>query len=154
MEVVFFLQRRPNPAIHGLQPTTVYLPDWDHFTYYSVNAAGHVHYLGLHFDHKLSWDKHISVVTARTKSTLKALQLLGNSVRGLDQGNWRLAYNAICIPVLTYGSPIWFQNQQKHIKTLQAVQNTAVVVITGAFCSTPCKPLHQLMAILPIQIYL
>jgi hypothetical protein len=94
------------------------------------------------------------VVTTRTKSTIKALQLLGNSVRGLDFGNWRLAYNTICIPTLTYGAPIWFRGQLKHIKALQAVQNAAVVVIAGAFCSTPREPLQQLMAIPPIQVRL
>jgi hypothetical protein len=153
-EVVFFSRRRSSPAIHGTRPTSIHLPDWDRSTYYVVAASDHVRYLGLHFDHKLAWDKHISVVTARTKSTIKALQLLGNSVRGLDQGSWRLAYNAICIPILTYGCPIWFRNQQKHIRTLQGVQNAAVIVITGAFRSTPREPLHQLIAIPPIQIRL
>jgi hypothetical protein len=68
-----------------------------------VNAADHVRYLGIYFDHKLVWDKHIAVKPSRTKGTIKALQLLGNSVRGLDHGNWRLAYNGICLPALTYG---------------------------------------------------
>jgi hypothetical protein len=85
----------------------------------------------------MSWDKHISMVVARTQSTLKALQLLGNSVRGLDHGNWHQAYNAICIPALTYSVPVWFCEQKKHIKTLQGVQNAAIGVIMGAFQSMP-----------------
>ena len=153
-EVLFFSRKRPAPAIHGDRPERILLPDWDQMSYYAVKASGSVRYLGIHFDHKLSWDKHIAVVAARTKSTLKALQLLGNSVRGLDHGSWRLAYNAICIPALTYGAPIWFRKQQKHIKTLQSIQNTAVVIITGAFRSSPREPLHQLTAIPPIQIRL
>jgi hypothetical protein len=154
MEVLFFSRRRPTPPLHGTRPERIFLPDWDQASYYAVNASESVRYLGIHFDHKLSWDKHITVMSARTKSTLKAIQLLGNSVRGLDFGNWRLAYNAICIPTLTYGAPIWFRSQQKHIKALQSIQNAAVVVITGAFRSTPREPLHQLTAILPIQIRL
>jgi Reverse transcriptase (RNA-dependent DNA polymerase) len=136
-EVLFFSRRRAAPALHGNQPDRILLPDWEQSSYYAVKASESVRYLGIHFNHKLAWDKHISVVSSRTKSTLKALQLLGNSVRGLDHGSWRLAYNAICIPTLTYGAPIWFKNQQKHIKALQAIQNAAVVVITGAFRSTP-----------------
>jgi hypothetical protein len=153
-EVLFFSRRRMAPALHGNRPERLLLPDWDQSSYYAVNASESVRYLGIHFDHKLAWDKHISVVSSRTKSTLKALQLLGNSVRGLDHGSWRLAYNAICVPTLTYGAPIWFKSQQKHIKALQSIQNAAVVVITGAFRSTPREPLHQLTAILPIQIRL
>jgi hypothetical protein len=132
----------------------IYLPNWDHSTYYAVKSSDHVRYLGFHFDHKLSWDKHIAVVTSRTKSTLKALQLLGNSVRGLDHGNWRWAYNAICIPALMYGAPVWYHGQKRHIKTLQGVQNVAIGIIMGAFWSTPREPLHQLSAILPVHIQL
>jgi Reverse transcriptase (RNA-dependent DNA polymerase) len=153
-EILFFSRCRANPTTHGDRPTSLLLPDRAPNTLYSVAASDHVRYLGLHFDHKLSWDKHISVVASRTKSSLKALQLLGNSVRGLNHGSWRLAFNAICIPALTYGAPIWFRGQQKHIKTLQTVQNAAVGIITGAFRSTPREPLHQLIVIPPIQIRL
>jgi hypothetical protein len=117
-------------------------------------ATDQVHYLGLHFDHKLSWDKHIAVVMTRMKGMLKSLQLLSNLVHSLNHGSWQLAYNAICIPVLTYRSLIWFRDQKKHIKTPQTVQNMAVQIIAGAFCSTPLEPLHQLTAIPPIQIQL
>jgi hypothetical protein len=96
-EILFFLRHCPNPDLHGTCPNLQFLPDWDHSTYIPVKPADHVCYLGFHFDHKLSWDKHISVVIVQTKSTLKALQLLGNSVRGLDFLNWWKAYNAICI---------------------------------------------------------
>jgi Reverse transcriptase (RNA-dependent DNA polymerase) len=106
MEVLFFSQKRLSSAIHGDQPERILLPDWDQSSYYVVKASGSIRYLGIHFDHKLSWDKHIAVMSARTKSTLKALQLLGNSVRGLDHSSWRLAYNAICILALTYSAPI------------------------------------------------
>jgi hypothetical protein len=151
-KVLFFSHPQPNPTLQGTCPSMIYLPDWGSNTYYVVAAMDHICYLGLHFDHKLSWDKHVSVIMTRTKGTLKAVQLLGNSVCGLNHGNWHLAYNAICIPTLTYGAPIWFRDQKKHIKSLQTVQNMAVQVIAGAFHSTPMEPLHQLTAIPPMQI--
>jgi hypothetical protein len=153
-EVMFFTRQHPNLNLHSTCPDTIYLPDWELSTYYPVKSSNHVRYLGFHLDHRLSWDKHISVVTARTMSTLKAIQLLGNSVQGLDFGNWHHTYNAICIPILTYGTPLWFCNQKQHIKALQRVQNAVIVVIMGAFCSMPCEPLHQLSAILPIDLQL
>jgi hypothetical protein len=79
-EIIFFSCMQPNPALHGTRPTTVYLPSWEQNMYYTVTVSNHVHYLRIHFDHKLSWDKHISVVVTRTKGTLKSLQLLRNSV--------------------------------------------------------------------------
>jgi Reverse transcriptase (RNA-dependent DNA polymerase) len=87
LEILFFSHRRPSPTVHGTQPERILLPDWDQSLYYVVKASDSVCYLGIHFDHKLSWDKHIMVIVARTQSTLKALQLLDNSVRGLDHSN-------------------------------------------------------------------
>lgn len=58
----------------------------------------------------------------------------------------------ICLPVLTYGSPIWFKQQKQLSKTLQAVQDEAIRWMMGAFKTTPAEPLHQLIAILPIHI--
>jgi hypothetical protein len=68
---------------------------------------------------------------------LKSMKLLGNSVKGLDHGSWRLAYNAICLPVLMYGSPIWFKQQKQLSKTLQVVQDEAVRWMMGTFRMTP-----------------
>jgi hypothetical protein len=148
-ELIFFSCSCPNPTLYGPRPLTTYLPNWEANTYYEVTTSDQVCYLSLHFNHKLAWDKHIAVVAMRTKGTIKSLQLLSNSVQGLDHGSWCTAFNTICIPALTYGSPIWFRGQKKLIKTLQTVQNMALWVITGAFYSTLLDPLHQLMAIPP-----
>ncbi|KAH9958920.1 hypothetical protein BC827DRAFT_529863 [Russula dissimulans] len=89
----------------------------------------------------------------RARATLKALQLLGNSVRGLDLASWKLAYNAVCLPVLTYGCQLWYKGKQKTLlKKLQIVQT--VRIISGAFKTTPREPLHQLLTILPMDLRL
>jgi len=44
-----------------------------------------VRYLGIYFDFQLNWKDHVNIMTNYARSTLKALQLLGNFVRGL---NW------------------------------------------------------------------
>jgi hypothetical protein len=44
--------------------------------------------------------------------------------------------------------------QQGLVKQLQMVQNKAVRVIAGAFCTTPREPLHQLLTILPMDVRL
>ena len=91
----------------------------------------------------------------RTRASIKALQLLGNSVHGLDHASWHLAYNAICLLVLTYGCQLWFTNKQKTlVQKLQTVQNKAVRIIAGAFHMAPHKPLHQLLSILPMDLRL
>lgn len=91
----------------------------------------------------------------RARASLKALQLLGNSVRRLSAANWQLVYNAVCLPVLTYGCQLWFTGQQKTlVKKLQAVQNEGVKLISGAFRTAPRDALHEHLRIFPMHIRL
>src|SRR6266852_6252451 len=91
----------------------------------------------------------------RARASIKALQLLGNSIRGLDHARWKLAYNAICLPVLIYGCQLWYKGKQVTlVKKLQTVQNDAVKAIAGAFRTVPHEPLHQLLNIFPMDLKL
>jgi hypothetical protein len=150
-ELIFFTKPRERVK----PPDYIHLPLTSHNTYYRVATKNTLRYLGFFFDAKLSWSHHVTVMCNRARGTLKALQLLGNSVRGLDQARWRLAYNAICLPVLTYGCQLWFTGKQVGlVKKLQVVQNDAVRMISGTFRTTPREPLHQLLNILPMDLRL
>ena len=148
-ELLFFRKRKETWD----PPTHIHLPTSAPVTSYRVQASTTLHYLGFHFDTKLNWSHHVDIVCNRARASLKALQLLGNSVRGLDQASWRLAYIAICLPVLTYGCQLWYKGKQVTlVKKLQTVQNDVVRIITGTFRTTPCEPLHQLLTILPMDL--
>ena len=150
-ELLFFRKRGeksdPPPYIH--------LPNHALQTYYRVPATSTIRYLGFFFDNRLNWSHHVNTVCNRARATLKALQLLGNSIWGLDQANWRLAYNAICLPVLTYRCQLWYTGKQVTlVKKLQTVQNEVVRIISGTFRTTPREPLHQLLTIIPMGLCL
>jgi hypothetical protein len=150
-ELLFFKKRgeRLEP------PKYTHLPNPSLNTYYRVQATTTIRYLGFYFDTRLNWSRHVEVACNRARASLKALQLLGNSVRGLDQASWRLAYNAICLPVLTYGCQLWYRGKQVTlVKKLQTVQNDAVRIISGTFRTTPREPLHHLLTILPMDVRL
>ena len=150
-ELLFFRKRgeRSDP------PPYTHLPNHALQTYYRVPATVTIQYLGFFFDNRLNWTHHVDTVCNRARATLKALQLLGNSVRGLDQASWRLAYNAICLPVLTYGCQLWYTGKQVTlVKKLQTVQNDAVKIMSGTFRTTPREPLHQLLTVLPMNLRL
>jgi Reverse transcriptase (RNA-dependent DNA polymerase)/Endonuclease-reverse transcriptase len=150
-ELIFFRRRKERVD----PPQSLQLPLITQNATYKVTAANTLRYLGFFFDTRLTWSHHVNVMCNRARATLKALQLLGNSVRGLDQARWRLAYNAICLPVLTYGCQLWFKGKQVTlVKKLQTVQNDAVKLISGTFRTTPRDPLHQLLNILPMKLRL
>ena len=122
---------------------------------YKVTAVHRLRYLGFFLDHKLRWEHHVNVMCNRARASIRALQLLGNSVRGLNFAQWRLAYNAICLPVLTYGCQLWYTGKQKGlVQKLQVVQNEGVRLLAGAFRTTPREPLQHLFNILPMNLHL
>lgn len=152
-ELVFF--RRPGGKNIIQPPTRLFLPDPSISSYYQVKPTETVCYLGFFINHKLDWSEHVNIMCNRARASLKVLQLLGNSVRVLSAANWRLVYNAVCLPVLTYGCQLWFTGKQKTlVKKLQAVQNEGVRIIAGAFRTAPRDALHEHLRIFPMHIRL
>jgi hypothetical protein len=150
-ELIFFCQGKKKVP----PPNYILLPLPAQNSTYRVMASTSLQYLGFFLDSQLNWTWHVETMCNRARVSIKALQLLRNSVRGLDHARWRITYNAICLPVLTYGCQLWYTGKQKTlVKKLQMVQNEVVRVIAGAFHTTPCKPLHQLLTILPMEMRL
>jgi hypothetical protein len=150
-ELIYFRRRHEKED----PPSHILLRKHPHHMTYKVTAVHKLRYLGFFLDHKLRWEHHVNIMCNQARASIKALQLLGNSVRGLNFAQWRLAYNAICLPVLTYGCQLWYTGKQKKLANkLQVVQNEGVRLIAGAFRTTPREPLHQLFNILPIDLRL
>ena len=86
------------------------------------------------------------------QSTVQGISILRNTVNGLDLLNWHKVYNALVIPILTYGAQVWYtgRNQKGLIHKLQIAQNEGIRKIGGVFKTTPIDPLHNLLGVPPI----
>jgi hypothetical protein len=115
-EVIFFTNSH---TAH--RPTRIWLADPSRALEYQVEASNTVRYLGIFFGHKLNWHDHVRIMTNRARS-LNALQLLGNSIRGLSWTQWRTVFNAIVLPILTYAAPVWYTGQAALLRELRAAQ--------------------------------
>jgi len=120
----------------------------------AVKRSDTIRYLGIFLHHRFDWTHHATIMANRARSTIRALNILGNSVRGLDYANWRRLFHALILPILTYGFPLYStQPGTKGVmKILQTAQNDAVRKMSGCFKTTPISPLHYLMAIPPISL--
>jgi hypothetical protein len=105
-ELLFFQKPYERNAI--LAPTRLVLPDPSISSYYVVRPVENLRYLGFFINRRLKWEPHIQIMCNWARASIKALQVLGNTVRDLSMANWRLVLNAVCLPVLTYGSQLWF----------------------------------------------
>jgi hypothetical protein len=70
--------------------------------------------------------------------------------------NWRLVFNAVCLPVLSYGCQLWANSPKvvSLMKKVQLVFNEGVKVIAGAFRTAPREPLHEILRVLPARHFL
>src|SRR6266851_9876671 len=71
---------------------------------HNITSITSLCYLGVFITNNLKWAKHVSIMVNHTCSTIRGISILGNSIWGLDFINWRCIYNALVIPILTYGT--------------------------------------------------
>jgi hypothetical protein len=92
----------------------------------------------------------------RARASIKALQVLGSSHRGLSMANWRLVFNTVCLPVLSYGCQLWANSPKvvSLMKKVQLVFNEGVKVTSGAFHTALREPLHEILRVLPARHFL
>ena len=153
-EAIFF--QKPWSRKHLEVPSRILLRELSHSTYYVVRPTENIRYLGFFFNKRLKWDNHVTIMCNRARASACAMKLLGNTVRGLSMANWRLVLNAVCLPVLSYGSPLWFVPGKTKglVAKTQAVQNEMVRMVAGAFRTAPREALCHLTRMLPMEIYL
>ena len=151
-ELVYF--RKPWSR-QALPPDRLYLPDPTRSTYYRVSPKTTVRYLGFLINQKLDWEPHVTTMCNRARASIKALKVLGNTHRGLSMANWRLVFNAVCLPVLAHGCQLWATSRKyaSLIKKMQLVFNEGVKVISGAFRTAPREALHELTRVLPARLF-
>jgi hypothetical protein len=114
-------------------------------------------YLGFFFDRKLQFKEHIRYYSTKALSTVRAMGMLGNSVRGLDPMQKRLLYRSCVVPVMTYGLRLWFfkgAHVQGSIKALAQIQSSAARWISGGFRTTPIGGMLALAGLLPMHLLL
>jgi hypothetical protein len=111
-----------------------------------------IRYLGVYIDEKLNWDHHTTVMANQGRSTIRGINILGNSVRGVDMLSWRRVYNALVVPVMTYGVPVWYTGvgQKGRLEKFVKVQNEGTRKMLGVFKTTPVKVLNNLTGIPPV----
>ena len=92
----------------------------------------------------------------QARASLKALQVLSNSIQGLSLANWRLVLNAVCLPVLSYGCQLWYLTGAAKglINMLQCVQNEMVKMVRGSFHTAPQEALLHITRMLPMRHYI
>jgi hypothetical protein len=153
MEVMFFHPRIMDN--HGKRPDTATIALGNGKTL-AIKLSVSICYLSIFFTPRLDWKLHVTTMANRTRSTVKALGVLGSSIRGISLMSWCKLFHALLLPVLTYGCMVWFTDSKQKSLTqiLMVAQNEACRKMAGVFHTTPCSLTELLVSIPPIRFRL
>ena len=133
-QAVFFTRRRSQRYLPQSQVYAVGHP---------VQWSDQVKYLGLTFDKKLRFDKHVAASLDKCKKLTKMLYPLVCRRSRLSNANKILLYKLIFRPTLTYGLPAWHGCAQSHRKRLQVQQNKILKMMLDLPFNFPTEDLQD-----------
>ena len=111
--------------------------------------------LGLTFNPRHTFTKHIQNTTEKATNTTKILKVLTTTHWGKSKETLLSTYTAITRTTLEYRSTIWsLIISDTNTNKLQSVLNTALLITTGCMQDTSIQHLHEQTSILPIKQHL
>jgi hypothetical protein len=150
-ELMFFHRNQISNKRNGAQVDAIHVSDGN--LSFTVKRATWIRYLGVFFTPTLDWTLHVRTLANRARSTVRALGVLGNSVRGFSLLSWRKIFVGIILPIFTYASQVWFTDvkQKTLLHHLQVAQNDACRKLAGVFRTTPVHLTEKLLNIPPVR---
>jgi endonuclease/exonuclease/phosphatase (EEP) superfamily protein YafD len=120
-----------------------------------IPTCQHPKILGVTFDPKLTFNKHITNVREKAAKTMNILKSLTTTKYGKQKETIETTYKAITRPIIEYASTIWSPvTSETNIEKLQTVQNQALRLCTGCTRDTNADHLHTETKILPVLEHL
>jgi endonuclease/exonuclease/phosphatase family metal-dependent hydrolase len=116
---------------------------------HTIRAANIIRWLGFFLDRRVSFKDHIRKMAIKGLSVIAGLKMLANTVRGLKVEHARILYKGCVVPILTYGSPIWYREHgcKTLIKPLEKAQNAGLRWLLGAFRTSPVHAMEHVASI-------
>jgi hypothetical protein len=120
----------------------------------SLEVLKEINCLGIYFDRRLNFDKHIENMAG--KST-KLIHMLGRSTKlqwGLGHKLLKTIYEGALIPLLTYGAPVWEEaiRKQRNLQKLQRVQRLINIKTAKAYRTISFEASCVMAGVPPIGI--
>ena len=99
-------------------------------------------FLGLIFDHKLSFIPHIKALKAKCLKALDILKVLSHSDWGGDRTAPLNHYRTLIRSKLDYGSIIYGSARKSYLKSLDIIHHQGLRLALGAFRTSPVESLY------------
>jgi len=111
-------------------------------------------YLGIFFDNKLDFHKHIENITEKSRKLIYTLGKTAKINWGLGHKALETIYEGAIVPIMTYEAPVWEEavNKQTLLRKLQSTQRLINIKITKSYSTISYEASCVMAGALPIGI--
>jgi len=109
-------------------------------------------FLGLIFDKKLTFNKHIKYLKDKCVKALNLLRVVAHKDCGADCATLLKLYRSHVRSKLDYGCVVYGSARKSVLESLNRVQNAALRTCLGAFRTSPVASLHVEAGELPLEL--
>ena len=123
----------------------------DDENYPAIPFKEHHRFLGLIWDTKLTFVKHVAAIKKKCQSPLNLLKVLSHTDWGSDTKTLLKLYRALVRSKLDYGSIVYRNAAEKDLEPLDVVHNQGLRLALGAFKTSPIESLYVEANELPLR---
>jgi ribonuclease HI len=111
-------------------------------------------YLGIYFDSRFSFDRHVNYITGKCTSIIHMLAKSAKLKWGLRHRALKVIYSGAIEPTLTYGAPIFEKalTKQNNLRKYQSVKRIMNIKIARAFSTLSYEASCVLAGVRPIWL--
>lgn len=117
-----------------------------------IKIINKVKYLGLWLDSSLRWSAHINETCEKCYKHLNVLKVLAGSGWGVHPKHLRRLYISLIRSRLDYGSFLYGNSAETHLKKLTMLQNRALRVCGSFIRSTPIHVMESELSLPPLFV--
>lgn len=117
-----------------------------------LTMAKSAKFLGLYFDSKMSWRKHIEYIIDKCKCRVNLLRCIAGNEWGACKTTLCNIYKALIRARIDYGAEIYFNACPSLLQKLDLIQNRCLRICTRAFKGTPNCALEVDCGVMPLDI--
>jgi hypothetical protein len=108
-----------------------------------ISPSKTVTYLGIIFDHHLTWRPHLQHIITKARTRLNLLKRLTGTTWGIKSQTLINTYKVFLRPVLTYGYTAWIAANTQIYKKLQILERHALRIAFRIKLPSPTQELYD-----------
>ena len=126
----------PHPDLGFIDPPAIRIEN----TFLPMEES--TRFLGLWWDLRLSFKKHISVLKTQCREALNLIRVVAHLKWGGDRDTLLMLYRAIVRSKLDYGCIVYGTASNTNLRQLDSIHNSGLRLVLGAFCTSPIFSLY------------